>query len=40
MNLTPVLGVEASFLEAGLAQVMSDYGSIDGYLTRGWASTR
>ncbi|MFM1723061.1 tyrosine-protein phosphatase [Rhodococcus sp. PAM 2766] len=35
LNLTPVLGVEAGFLEAGLAQVMSDYGSIDGYLTEG-----
>ncbi|MCA1005606.1 tyrosine-protein phosphatase [Rhodococcus hoagii] len=35
LNLTPVLGVEASYLEAGLAQITSDYGSINSYLTKG-----
>ncbi|MFC7446613.1 tyrosine-protein phosphatase [Rhodococcus daqingensis] len=34
-NLTPVLGVDASFLEAGLAQITADYGTVDGYLTEG-----
>jgi protein-tyrosine phosphatase len=31
----PALGVEASFLQAGLDQVKADYGTIDNYLTEG-----
>ncbi|NMM82914.1 protein tyrosine phosphatase [Rhodococcus sp. SRB_17] len=31
----PILGVEASFLQAGLEQVKADYGTIDNYLTEG-----
>ncbi|WP_027502367.1 tyrosine-protein phosphatase [Rhodococcus sp. UNC363MFTsu5.1] len=34
-NLTPVLGVDQSFLEAGLAQITADYGSVGNYLTEG-----
>ncbi|PTR21871.1 protein-tyrosine phosphatase [Rhodococcus sp. OK519] len=35
LNLTPVLGVDASYLEAGLAQIRADYGNVLGYLTDG-----
>src|SRR3546814_17735239 len=34
-NLEPALGVDASYMEAGLAQIASDYGTVDGYLTEG-----
>lgn len=34
-NLTPILGVDRSYLEAGLAQITTSYGSVDGYLTQG-----
>lgn len=34
-NLKPMLGVQASFLQAGLEQAKTTYGSIDGYLTDG-----
>lgn len=35
LNLTPVLGVEASFLQSGLTQMRADYGNLLGYLTDG-----
>ncbi len=38
-NLEPALGVDASYLEAGLAQIASDYGTVDGYLTEGLGLT-
>ena len=34
-NLTPTLGVDATYLEAGLAQITADYGSVSNYLTQG-----
>ncbi|MFC7754620.1 tyrosine-protein phosphatase [Tsukamurella soli] len=30
-----VLGVEPSFLQAGLDELTARYGTVDGYLTRG-----
>lgn len=38
-NLEPALGVDASYLEAGLAQIANDYGTVDGYLTEGLGLT-
>ncbi|MFC4603507.1 tyrosine-protein phosphatase [Rhodococcus kronopolitis] len=34
-NLTPVLGVDQSFLEAGLDQITADYGTVGNYLAEG-----
>ncbi|GAA4487278.1 tyrosine/lipid phosphatase LipA [Rhodococcus olei] len=34
-NLAPVLGVETSFLQAGLDQITADYGTVDKYLSEG-----
>lgn len=34
-NVRPMLVVDASYLEAGLAQVVQDYGSVDNYLAEG-----
>ncbi|KVF35872.1 hypothetical protein WJ09_08470 [Burkholderia vietnamiensis] len=34
-NLYPLLGVQTSFLLAGLDQVAQSYGSMDGYMTNG-----
>ncbi|MGG7101821.1 tyrosine-protein phosphatase [Rhodococcus sp. 24CO] len=34
-NMEPLLGVEAGYIEAGLDQVESSYGTIDRYLTEG-----
>nr|WP_255312540.1 tyrosine-protein phosphatase [Rhodococcus tukisamuensis] len=34
-NLTPVLGVDQSFLQAGLDQITETYGTFDKYLTEG-----
>nr|WP_262982579.1 tyrosine-protein phosphatase [Rhodococcus sp. MTM3W5.2] len=31
----PTLGVDATYLEAGLAQITADYGSVSNYLTQG-----
>jgi protein-tyrosine phosphatase len=33
--LTPVLGVEKPYLEAGLAEMKKHYGTIDGYFSEG-----
>ena len=35
VNMEPLLGVEASYLDAGLAQLDQTYGSVDRYLTEG-----
>ncbi|WP_430334662.1 tyrosine-protein phosphatase [Rhodococcus sp. ACT016] len=35
LNLQPVLDVDKSYLEAGLAQMRTSYGSLNGYLTKG-----
>ncbi|RVW07335.1 tyrosine-protein phosphatase [Prescottella agglutinans] len=35
LNLTPVLAVDKSYLEAGLAQMHTTYGDVNGYLTKG-----
>ncbi|MFE3292599.1 tyrosine-protein phosphatase [Rhodococcus sp. NPDC059234] len=34
-NLTPVLGVDASYLQAGLDQITADYGTVGKYLSEG-----
>lgn len=39
-NLTPVLGVDQSYLEAGLAQITTSYGTFDKYLTEGLGLSR
>jgi len=35
VNLTPLLGVDASYLQAAFDQVVASYGSMHGYLTQG-----
>ncbi len=34
-NLTPILGVDASYLQAGLDQITADYGTVGKYLSEG-----
>ncbi|MFD4180684.1 tyrosine-protein phosphatase [Rhodococcus sp. NPDC058514] len=34
-SMAPLVGVEASFLQAGIDQLTADYGTVDGYLTEG-----
>lgn len=34
-NMAPLVGVEASFLQAGIDQLTADYGTVDRYLTEG-----
>lgn len=40
VNLTPLLGVDASYLQAALDQVVASYGSMYGYLTQGLGLTQ